>query len=564
MPPKKAASKKAGGKDKKDGNKDKGQENIELNNSALVDGLHAPPSFREMELELQVQSLQNRIVAFQARFDDMVSENNELRRDGEVQERDTLDVLGALRAESEQKDVEIESLKHHIDAVRETCEVQIDSLKGECKKQVEEVLATMAEKDAQHNVILQEFATIKDFRRKRHELLAELDKSREDLVIIEARHADAMSRLERRFFEDKVRIQREANRKISDLAAQAHQEAVANLDETTRDVYRENVRLADALKRHVEDGEGLQKRNAELEARCKLLLDEREVNQMIVKEKILKSKSQGSEIKDLHTKVMSLESTLSTVILGFEREREALASRARIEIDTITATTDELRQDLKRRVKEAKHIKRLAQHVLDQRTSLEKFFMDALHYTRQQIRQSRAEAQREAKAQYQSQMRALVTSKEATSPALQSLKIIPPNSKKDLVQLILEEDPVTAPKPNQDGGVDLTDLSWSDKERVLRVLFAQMNGVSLTAPASDDNEQEDEREIEQVPEQKEAVAATDGAFARPKSESQAQAKRPSAASSRTPNLPQLRSLAETATSSFQSLGLDITGIPLGN
>ena len=134
-------------------------------------------------------------------------------------------------------------------------------------------------------------------KRKRHELLADLDKAREDLIILEQRHADSISRLERRFFEDKVRIQREANRRISDLAAQAHQEAVANLDETTRDVYRENVRLAEALKRHVEDGELLRKRNEELEERCKLLLDEREVNQLIVKEKILKGKSQNSEVK---------------------------------------------------------------------------------------------------------------------------------------------------------------------------------------------------------------------------------------------------------------------------
>lgn len=53
------------------------------------------------------------------------------------------------------------------------------------------------------------------------------------------------------FFEEKLRLEREASQKIAELAERAHTEAIANLDETTRSVYKENIRLNEALSYHV-------------------------------------------------------------------------------------------------------------------------------------------------------------------------------------------------------------------------------------------------------------------------------------------------------------------------
>ena len=44
--------------------------------------------------------------------------------------------------------------------------------------------------------------------------------------------------MEQKFFEEKMRLQQEANQKIAELAERAHTEAIKNLDETTRDVYK--------------------------------------------------------------------------------------------------------------------------------------------------------------------------------------------------------------------------------------------------------------------------------------------------------------------------------------
>ena len=54
------------------------------------------------------------------------------------------------------------------------------------------------------------------------------------------------------FFEEKIRLEREASQKIAELAERAHTEAIAKLDETTRSVYKENIRLNEALTYHIQ------------------------------------------------------------------------------------------------------------------------------------------------------------------------------------------------------------------------------------------------------------------------------------------------------------------------
>lgn len=78
------------------------------------------------------------------------------------------------------------------------------------------------EKDSAFKVMQQEFATIKDFRRKRHELLQELEDQKQELVDTEKRHKEILGRLEKKFFEEKLKLQKEANMRIGELAAKAH------------------------------------------------------------------------------------------------------------------------------------------------------------------------------------------------------------------------------------------------------------------------------------------------------------------------------------------------------
>lgn len=53
--------------------------------------------------------------------------------------------------------------------------------------------------------------------------MKELETQKLELTDVEKRHKEVVSRIEKRFFEEKIRLQKDANRKISELANKAHQ-----------------------------------------------------------------------------------------------------------------------------------------------------------------------------------------------------------------------------------------------------------------------------------------------------------------------------------------------------
>jgi len=69
-----------------------------------------------------------------------------------------------------------------------------------------------------------------------------------------------------------------------------------NLKQTTKEVYKENLRMADALRYHVMEGEDLHKMNTQLSITNKQLLEEKDLNSIIVKEKIMQSKKQNDQV----------------------------------------------------------------------------------------------------------------------------------------------------------------------------------------------------------------------------------------------------------------------------
>ena len=73
----------------------------------------------------------------------------------------------------------------------------------------------------------------------------------------------------------------------------------SNLDETTRSVYKENVRVSEALSYHMDEGEKLKRLRAKLEAENERLLNEKELNDMMIQEKVQQVQQQKSAIKEV-------------------------------------------------------------------------------------------------------------------------------------------------------------------------------------------------------------------------------------------------------------------------
>ena len=73
----------------------------------------------------------------------------------------------------------------------------------------------------------------------------------------------------------------------------------SNLDETTKSVYKENVRLSEALNYHMKEGQVLRKQKEKLEEENEFLKGDKEINEMMVQEKVSQSKNQKQQLKDV-------------------------------------------------------------------------------------------------------------------------------------------------------------------------------------------------------------------------------------------------------------------------
>lgn len=86
----------------------------------------------------------------------------------------------------------------------------------------------------------------------------------------------------------------------------------SNLDETTRSVYKENVRINEALQYHMEEGDKLKTIKERLQTQNEELEGEKELNTMVIKEKVSQSKQQKSKIKEVSSCIVfSIKTQLS-------------------------------------------------------------------------------------------------------------------------------------------------------------------------------------------------------------------------------------------------------------
>lgn len=76
----------------------------------------------------------------------------------------------------------------------------------------------------------------------------------------------------------------------------------SNLDERTREVYRENIKMSKALSLHLESEESLRRAKERLEISNRQLTAEKELNQRLVKDKIAQARHQKKTIKDLQVR----------------------------------------------------------------------------------------------------------------------------------------------------------------------------------------------------------------------------------------------------------------------
>ncbi|XP_065405121.1 basal body-orientation factor 1 isoform X3 [Macaca fascicularis] len=407
------------GKDKKKG-KSRGKDTKKLikTDESVVDRAKANASLWEARLEITELSR----IEYRDTSRTLAKSNEDLKKKQCKMEKDIMSVLSYLKKQDQEKDNMIEKLKQQLNETKEKAQEEKDKLLKENLRNTERI------------------------------------------------HQETLRRLESRFFEEKHRLEQEAEKKIIMLAERAHHEAVVQLNDAGRNVFKENVYLQKALAYHLKEAGALQKNSQKLQESHALLLHQKEINDLLIKEKIMQLVQQRSQIQTLQKKVVNLETALGYMTKEFESEVLKLQQHAMIENQAGQVEIDKLQHLLQMKDREMNRVKKLAKNILDERTEVERFFLDALHQVKQQILISRKHYKQIAQAAFNLKMRAACAGR-TEYPKIRTFDGRE-HSTNSVNQDLLEAEKWT----HIEGNVDIGDLTWEQKEKVLRLLFAKMNG----------------------------------------------------------------------------------------
>uniref|UniRef100_A0A8C4FFX7 Basal body-orientation factor 1 n=1 Tax=Catagonus wagneri TaxID=51154 RepID=A0A8C4FFX7_9CETA len=455
------------GKEKKKGQgKDKKKKKIIKVEESAVERAKANASLWEARLEVTELSR----IEYRDTSRRLAKSNEDLKKQQYKMERDTMSVLSYLKKQDQEKDNLIEKLKQQLNETKEQAQEEKEKLEQKYTVQINELEGQFHQKAKEIGMIQMELKTIKQFQKRKIQVEKELDDLKENLRNTERKHQETLRRLESRFFEEKHRLEQEAEKKIIMLAERAHHEAVMQLNNAGRTVFKENIYLQKALAYHLKEADTLQKNSQKLRETHTFLLQQKEINDLLVKEKIMQLTQQRSQIQTLQKKVVSLEAALSCMTKEFETEVLKLQQQAMVENQAGQIEIFKLQQLLQMKDREMNRMKKLAKNILDERTEVESFFLDALHQVKQQILVSRKHYKQIAQAAFNFKMRE-ACARRAEYPKIRTFDGRG-QSTNSVNQDLMEADKWT----NVHGNVDIGDLTWEQKEKVLRLLFAKMNG----------------------------------------------------------------------------------------
>ncbi|XP_062432168.1 basal body-orientation factor 1 [Rhea pennata] len=402
--------------------------------------------------------------------------NAELLWRQQHQEREAMAVTSFLRKQDQEKAEEIEKLKQQLIDLKQQAQEENKKLADQYTQQVKELEEKFQKKVREIGLIQLELRLIKEFRRKKAVMEKELEDLKERMETSNRRHQEVVVRLEKRFLEEKKRLEKDAEKKVVMMTETAHREAVLQLNSTGREVFKENIRLHDAFTCHLKEATELQKVKQKLEEDKTLLLQEKETNEGLIREKILQINQQKAQIEDLQYKVEKLEMALCHMTREFETETQRTQHQALIQNEAGMVEIKKLQQLLEMKDREMNRVKKLARNILDERTEVERFFLDALEHVKQEIIASRKHYKEKAQTAYYRKMMEACAGKEG----FPKIKTFQSNiNSTNSVYKDLEEAEKCYWEKIHFEKVDISDLTWEQKERVLRILFAKMNGTNL-------------------------------------------------------------------------------------
>ncbi|NXX48239.1 BBOF1 factor, partial [Tricholaema leucomelas] len=366
---------------------------------------------------------------------------------------------------------QIEKLKQEMIDLKQQAQDEKKKLADYYDRKIKELEEKFQQKVREYGQIQSELKSTKAFCREKAAVEKEPEDLKESVAIPNRRHWEVVVGLER-FLEEKKILEEDTEKKQIMMPETAQCEAVLQLNSTGGEMFKENIRFRDAFAYKLKETMELQKIKQKLEEDRALLLQEKEISESFIQKKTQQISHQKAQIADLQHKVEKLEMALHQMTA---REAQKAQHQTQTENQARAVEIKKLQQLLEIKDQEMSRVKKLAWNIVNERTEVERFFLDALEHVKQEIISSRKHYRKKAQAAYYRKMMEACAGKEEF-PKIKTFRsnINSTNS----VYRDLEEAEERYWEKIKFEKVDISELTWEQKEQVLRLLFARMNGTS--------------------------------------------------------------------------------------
>eukprot|EP00026_Physarum_polycephalum_P005141 Phypoly_transcript_05170.p1 GENE.Phypoly_transcript_05170~~Phypoly_transcript_05170.p1 ORF type:complete len:487 (+),score=116.94 Phypoly_transcript_05170:90-1550(+) len=412
-------------------------------------------------VKFELEKTQKALLDYKNRLERAQQENKTLTEDRDKIKQDAEEIIDYLRSTNESKEQAIEKLKQDLIHQKDSLTEEKSQLRVDLEKHIKELTANLMEYEVQVQTLQGELEIVQDFRNQRETLLQDLEDSKRLLEEATSKSKEKVTKLERKYYEEKVRLQKEVATKMAEMKKESEQKAIAHLAQSAKAVFVQNQTLEDELLVHSKASESLAKAREKFEVEAKDLRRELDLSRGRLKEYAYLTHKQGKEIEMLMDKIKTMDITLANLS---RRQRDPKSENLESELNDSKLDANALKRLLYLKGIELRKIRLLAHEIIDQRSDLEQYFHDSLEY---------------------------VKNEKARQLQKQTTKLSPKTTTT-----------TTQFKIDATQQIRLEDLTWEEKERVLRILFSKINSAqSLGKPKHllhGDSEESDTLEGDQV------------------------------------------------------------------
>lgn len=426
---------------------------------------------------------QEKIDVLSKRVEGLIDSNTGLRTSAERNEKDTHDIVIYFQREMEMKDDIIGRLNEEVvkkegqiraeaDRLKEKYESEMIEYRKDSVIMIEDLRVKVEKAES-------ELSGLESYKRDKDAHDAKLTELEDHLAKEKQQSIVALENQERKFLENKSQMIKDLEEKKHLFHEAALRDARAAMDAESKKLVIDNKRISEELKFHNVISYEYQVEKDRLEAA--LITTKRDVSLMAEKEEEYARQNyvKTKEIKSLRERVEQLEKAQMTSIERFKTRTKELKKTIQKELEEATLDATGLRRLIMMKNKELRHIKTLAATVLEQRSEMEEFFLDSLSEVQDVIRKKK-QLTAATNQQNLTKRRAEGVRKWNKGGAAAKSGTFPQIKTNDLHRLDDRGGHQSSLPTDINQKVFIKDLSWEDKELVLRLLFAKMNGLHKT------------------------------------------------------------------------------------